>query len=132
MMAMVDMVQEDQNYEEASFQFYIRPLPLIKNEEKHIKEMLTLWNPITIQLQKQAQGDQSGTMQKQQEGDQTGTGTQGIDHVVAGTSIHVVGPDDLAFNGEIDFTTIAAVLVNGVHHEGDQIMVCGYGLQGIL
>ncbi|KAE8669331.1 hypothetical protein F3Y22_tig00112249pilonHSYRG00283 [Hibiscus syriacus] len=32
-----DMVKEDQNYVEASFQFYIKHLPLIKNEEKHIK-----------------------------------------------------------------------------------------------
>ncbi|KAE8669335.1 hypothetical protein F3Y22_tig00112249pilonHSYRG00294 [Hibiscus syriacus] len=177
-----DMVKEDQNYEEASFQFYIKPLPL--NEKKHIKvkkcgvhviyvdaESCTITDVVRCDksnLNFDSQGDANTmephhhsatetstrrskrhSMQKQQEGDQTGTGTQGIDHVVAGTSIHVVGPDDLcsiflfwlnsrlallisAFNGDIDFTTIAAVLVNGVHHEGDQIGVCGYGLQGSI
>ncbi|XP_039038838.1 disease resistance-like protein DSC1 [Hibiscus syriacus] len=32
-----DMVKEDQNYVEASFQFYIKHLSFIKNKEKHIK-----------------------------------------------------------------------------------------------
>ncbi|KAE8669330.1 hypothetical protein F3Y22_tig00112249pilonHSYRG00278 [Hibiscus syriacus] len=143
-----DMVKEDQNYEEASFQFYIKPLPL--NEKKHIKvkkcgvhviyvdaESCTITDVVRCDksnLNFDSQGDANTMEPHHHSATETSTRRSKRHSVECRNNKKGIKPAQghRAFNGEIDFTTIAAVLVNGVHHEGDQIMVCGYGLQGYI